>query len=308
MYLGLVFVILEVGVRMSSLVFENITDRVKLKSAMVLSRDQTDVVFIGSSRFKDGVAPSIVSSGIEGNPKVFNGATTGTNLKRMKYFFDRIIEKEGVKVVIIEMSMPNIQEGALGFDEVVDTFSVESFLYNQVAVSKIVEWRKSFRLQNLKNSVAILGANKFEGSEWFRRGGFSTFFSDEKSNWELKGIAWEIPIRAYEFEGIAELREEVEVFKQISLSAKEKGVEVLLVVPPLVNNRLLTERTDDILAKYSLLAKECGVDLVDYSALSLGESLFRDQDSHLNEEGRAYFSQALANMLNEKVNWSNVIQ
>ena len=303
----------ELFVTLTSGVFSNLTDRIKLKAAMFNHRKQTEILFIGTSRFKDGVVPSQVLSVINQKSNLtwsgFNGATTGTNLKRLNYFFETTVEKQGLKVAVIEVSMPQFVAGGLGFNEVDTASDVESTLQRLLAEnSSAIKSRKSFRIQNLANIVAILGADKFEGSEWFRAGGAKDFFSDD-INHGFKSDDWHYDIMAPN-DSIILLDNDtfITTYQNIAATAIKFNIKLIFVIPPLAIVGQKKECTAAISNMYQALSNKTQISILDYSHGTHPDSLFYDRDSHLNKQGRMQFSAALGSDIAKLLKNKDVIQ
>lgn len=298
-------------------------------------RPQTEILFLGSSRFSDGVSAKVFREQLEHSGetlKAFNGGITGATMERLKYFFDTAIEKEGIKYIIIEISRPQLKRIPLDVqtdDE--DGDKVETELANFFEKhSKLVRWRKSLCIDNLKNAPIILFSNHLEGSELFRRGGFSDLIEDEKAivdaavlkTWQpyviepntLNIHIDEIALNAHEESknaGVVDYDFMVPIFKEVVKKSKQKNVEIILVVPPLVNKSLEKEHNKEFLDLYQALANETGFSIYDFTAIKIPETYFRDKDSHLNKTGRDLFSTKLAELMIQelhKEDIDNVVQ
>lgn len=309
----LTFLLIEIGLNAGAIIFSNLTDKVKLKSAMFNFRDDTEVLFLGSSRFKDGISPKIVMSTLNNSQKTkwtgFNGATTGTNIKRFEYFFNRIIEKKGLKLIVVEISIPQLTPGELRFDSQDPPTDIEGQLQHVFSNHlKIIDWRKSFRLENLKNAPAILAANYMEGSELYRSNVLKDFLSDDHFNFssDLKR-QWK-PVTISPIANINLTDTLVSAIHLMSESAKKHDVDLLYVVPPLVNDKQQKESSNEIINLYQEIANSTGRVILDYSRLPLPEYYFRDKDSHLNKEGRYYFSTTLSSEIISALTKSEVSQ
>lgn len=313
-YFGFLFIILiaiELLFNFSSVIFSNTTDRVKLKSAMFEFRGETEVLFLGSSRFKDGISPKLYSQHLletSGNDwRGFNGAITGANIERLEYFFNKAVEKKGVKHIVIEVSMPQLSRKTADVEAEEVEEDLDSKLSDFFAEkSKLVRWRKSLRFDNLKNAPAILFADYMEGSELYRKDSFSEIFDNDDEitvdanilkTWEPSVIypnSETISIKKYNFVLTA--------FQKMVNKAKAKHVNIVLVVPPIVNGKKIKESKKETLDLYQSVANLTQHKIFDFAKLNISESYFRDKDSHLNKEGRDLFSIKIADlMVNENL-------
>lgn len=294
-------------------------------------RSQTEILFLGSSRFSDGISAKVFREQLEYSGetlKAFNGGITGATMERLEYFFNTAIEKEGLQHIIIEISRPQLKRIPVDVEaDDEDTDKVETELANFLEKhSKLVRWRKSLRLDNLKNAPIILFSNYLEGSELFRRGGFLDLIEDEKitidadvlKTWQpfiikpnaLNVHVDEIALNAYEElenAGVIDYDFIAPIFKEVANKAKQKNVEIILVVPPLVNKSLEKEHNKEFLDLYQALANETGFSIYDFTAVKIPESYFRDKDSHLNKDGRDLFSTKLAELMIQELHEEQIV-
>ena len=302
----IVFLLFEILFNCFSNIFSNTTDRIRLKSAMFEFRDKTEVLFLGSSRFKDGVSPKLFSKhldSIDSKPlRAFNGAITGANIERLEFFFNKAANKIGTKHIVIEVSRPQLQRKeedikATDIEEKDIDYQMATFFEEK---SKLIQWRKSLRFDNLKNIPAILFADHMEGSELYKKGALgdltkstkSTFNAVAKEEWRHSLIKPSV------INSISQSDQVIyDTFKRIVNTAKEKGIEITFVIPPLVNGSKKNETTPEMYARFQNLSNVTGLTIYDFSSANINESYFRDKDSHLNKEGRYIFSQLLAELL-----------
>lgn len=317
----LVLLLLELLFNFFAVIFSNTTNTIRLKSAMFSHRAQTEILFLGSSRFSDGVSAKIFREQLEHSGetlKAFNGGITGATMERLEYFFDNAIEKDGIQHIVIEISRPQLKRIPLDVEadnEDIDKVETELTTFFEKH-SKLVRWRKSLCLDNLKNAPIILFSNHLEGSELFRRGGFSDLMGDEKTTvdaailktWQplviepntLNVHVDEIALNAHEERinaGVVDYAFMVSIFKEIVEKAARKNIKITLVVPPLVNKSLKKEHNKEFSELYQALANETGFAIYDFTTIKIPETYFRDKDSHLNKVGRGLFSAKLAELM-----------
>jgi hypothetical protein len=304
-YLVATLIVFEVFLIYSSFIFSNLTDRIRLKSAMFEYRDSTEILFIGSSRFKDGISPKIVSEVFNKNGNVrwsaFNGATTGTNMNRLEYFFNNSVVKPGLVTIIIEISLPQLSEGILGFNSEAEPRDFEEKLQQTLSSNlRLSEYRKSFRLEHLMYAPAIVGASYFEGSELFRKNIIPDLLSEDKFNLSEERLnKWQPVLIHPTKEEVTKGDRILDAFSRMSDLAFKKNVNLLFVIPPIVNQRNKKENTKEVLDLYQKIATVSKRPIYNYGNLPIPESNFRDKDSHLNKEGRVVFSTALARVIKE---------
>ena len=295
---------------------------------MFSSRVQTEILFLGSSRFSDGVSAKVFRERLEHSGetlKAFNGGISGATMEHLEYFFDAAIEKEGIRHIIIEISRPQLKRIPADV-KADDTDKIEAELGSFFEKhSKLVRWRKSLRLDNLKNAPIILFSNHLEGSELFRRGGFSDLIEDEKTTVDAAVLkTWQpnvivpntldvhvdkIALNAHEERdnmGVVDYDFIAPIFKKVVKKARQKNVKIILVVPPLVNKSLEKEHNQEFSDLYQALANETGFSIYDFTAIKIPEIYFHDKDSHLNKNGRDLFSAKLAELMIQELHKERV--
>lgn len=312
--LVIVFLLFELLFNCFSNIFSNTTDRIRLKSAMFDFRDKTEVLFLGSSRFKDGISPKLFSKHLDSikgiKLRAFNGAITGANIERLEFFFNKATNKKGTEHIFIEISRPQLQrkEEDIKANEIEEKdidYQMASFFEEK---SKLIQWRKSLRFDNLKNIPAILFANHMEGSELYKKGALrdltksvkSTLNTNTKQEWNYSVIT------PSSTKNIAVSDQVIyNTFKRIAKTAKETGIKITFIIPPLANISRVNETTTEMYARFQNLASVTGLKIYDFSSANINESYFRDKDSHLNKEGCYIFSQLLAELLANTTNSAN---
>ncbi len=296
----LFFAGLEIFVRSNENIFSNLTDRTRIKGAMFNHRDATNVLMIGSSRFRDGVSPNIIinkfnaKNGTQING--FNAAISGTNLSRFEYMFNETINKEGINALIVEVSNPLLVEGPLGFGETTCDSTIEGNLQCTATKNvKLADWRKSFQLQNIVYAGIILMADKFEGSEIFRKNLVRDYFSSDSVNLDAATCAqWNRSVISPQASKILNKPTSsfAQFYKTLQDSANSKNIDVVFVVPPLAKKRRDRECGNYDLNRYQQVANATNNKIYNYACLELDDEIFANE-SHLNKKGRLLFSNFL---------------
>jgi len=98
-----------------------------------------------------------------------------------------------------------------------------------------------------------------------------------------------ISIKKYEFV--------LKAFKNMMHKANAKHINVVLVIPPIVNARKLEESQKETLDLYQSVANLTQNNIFNFAELDIPETYFRDQDSHLNKDGRDLFSIKIADIM-----------
>lgn len=310
-FLGIliVFLVFELLFNCFSNIFSNTTDRIRLKSAMFDYRDKTEILFLGSSRFKDGISPNLFCVHLDSISKIemrgFNGAITGANIERLEFFFNKAVEKTGVEHIVIEISRPQLKrkkEDIKSTEEETEDLDskISTVLENN---SKLILWRKSLRFDNLKNIPAILFANHMEGSELYKKDAFSDYTKSIKSKLtpETKETWKYETITPSEVTTVSDSDKIIyDTFNRIVKKAKEYHVNISFIIPPLVNESKMKETSLDAKKRFQNLSNITKTVIYNFSTANIDESFFRDKDSHLNKEGRYIFSSMLAELFNNE--------
>ena len=296
--LALLALSLEAVMRLDPGLFADLTHRVRLKAAMVEARRTTDLLFAGTSRFKDGVSPDAVMAAwplqADAPKAAFNAAITGANLNRLSYLMHRVRGVPGLRWVVLELSSAQLVPGALGFgDAADDTPGFEARLQRSASeYSVAIRYRRALRPQMLLRGLAVLGADRFEGSEWFRHG------------WLIEAVSAPPPISKT---AIAAFRPalvlpssqplataESTPFPRVAQALLSTGLKVILVSPPLTGAAQRRECSGAGRAALLAAAAASGAPLLDYACSPLPKQFFRDWESHLNRAVRLLFSAALS--------------
>jgi hypothetical protein len=306
--LAAVLLLLEVVVRRHQAVFESLTDRLKLKGAMFNHRRPTEILFLGSSRFADGISVKqalMAFNRAHGTHwRGFNAAITSANLARMEYLWGATVGKKGLALLVVELSPPTLGAGPLDFDAPeVDSSpkDLESRLHLWFAEhSALVRERKAFKIQMLVNLLAIFAADFVEGPEWARRGFLIDLLGGEPTPVLTPGDpTWQAALRAPRRpDPAAQADEAVAVFGRLASSARGRDVKVCFVVPPL-HPAGAAERNPVTIDRFQRIADATGAMVLDFSACPVASRFFVDPNSHLNKEGRVRFSASLGATLHD---------
>ncbi|MCB9426617.1 MAG: hypothetical protein H6584_06270 [Flavobacteriales bacterium] len=302
--LGVVIVLLEVLLNLFPIVFSNLTERVRIKSAMFQNRNSTQILFLGSSRFNDAIAPKKIVQFLENNNDIklraFNGAFAWNNIQNLDFFFNKAIGKPGLDVVVIEVSpfhlfFENKEElEQEGIDAV--EYKLQNYLAEHL---KLARWRRSFRVENLIKTPFIVFSDYLDGTEIYRTNliqdvldnkGYQ-FTDSIRKLWQPGLIVPNQPMSGYGEDSVMHILQNI-----VKLSEKH-NVDLLFVIPPTVNERNEKENSKETLDFYQNVANNTGHTILNYGTLNISENLFSDKDSHLNKEGRSYFSSSLAEVI-----------
>ncbi len=304
--IGLIFILIEIIFSCFSDIFSSTTDRIKLKSAMFDYRKETEILCLGSSRLKAAFSPKIFTKQIKDQTGVewsgFNGAITGANIERLEYFFNKAISKKGLKYIILEISKPQLSRKKTDIEAEKKAEDWDSKIASQVEkFSNLIAYRKSIRIDNLKNVPAIIFSDYLQGSELYKKGAISDLYVNGETEINEATIKlWE-PTVYLPSPNTTELITESDIlfytFKKIVAKAKQNNVKLFFTIPPLVNNAKVKETTPKTHQRYQKLANITGHKIYNFSTKNIPELYFRDKDSHFNKKGKYLFSIMLAKLM-----------
>jgi len=308
---------LELAMRWNGESFHALTDPLLIKAAILEKSPETSVLFLGTSRFVDGIEQETFAreiSKISGKSiRVLNGATTGSQGDRSAYFAELATKHPGLTHVILEASPPALMGGELGFEKTSESepaeeaesdarksrFAdrLESTLQDWFrSKSALVRHRKSLRPKPLLKLPVILLSDVVDPNIWSRKGVLTSLISSSQ-------VAPESPlpgdVRPAKVTGGNQSEDAIVQKSQFKMLIRlceifEKSkLKVIWVAPPVRRSERSANHNPDYTAMYSIAAERFGIEFLDYAATNLDESLFRDP-SHLNAKGRPIFSRILA--------------
>lgn len=249
--------------------------RVATKEALLGKQGAVQVLFLGTSRFWDAIAPRRFAAAFPGS-RAFSLATSGAKLETLEEAAARCAGRPGLRVAFIELSRPQL-------DPASPPPPAPSGPEGLAArASKLIEHRAALRGESLLRLPALLlFPRRMDGSEVsfadhlaaLRGGG------DERAP---EGSPSPAPVEASR----SPPNDAARRMEAVGDRFRAAGVEAIFVLPPI----LPCEPPEDVAALAAFLASRFPV--WDYRS-ALPPSAFRDC-SHLNRDGRASFSDALA--------------
>ena len=249
--------------------------RVATKEALLGKQADVQVLFLGTSRFWDGIAPRRFAAAFPGT-HAFSLATSGAKLETLEEAAARCARRPGLRVAFIELSRPQL-------DPAPPPPPAPSGLEGLAArASKLIEHRAALRGESLLRLPALLlFPGRMDGSEVSFADHLSALRGDDEGGApDLDPRPAPVEASRSPTNGTARRMEAVgERFRAA-------GVEAIFVLPPI----LPCEPPEDLAAVAADLASRFPV--WDYRS-AFPASAFRDC-SHLSREGRASFSDALA--------------
>jgi hypothetical protein len=317
----LIVTALDIFVDVNGSYFYALSDKLLLKTAILERAPDTKVLFLGSSRFVDGIEQKKFTDELEVvtglKYKSLNGATTGSQGERTAYFANIAVTNKNLTHVILEASSPAQKDGELGFAEGPATaqpfeedsderFAIkfenrlQSWLTGNVA---LVRYRKALRLKTILQLPVLYLAGSIDPNIWSRKGVVRNLFTSADA-----GITEEI-ISKFKPEIIRSDNNTIDP-KPISSSEQydnlvrlsdifaESGIEVIWVAPPVSAKKMSSNYGPKKTRMYQAVACRYDTVFYDYAGLGADQNLLRDT-THLNSKGRRVFSIALARQLAE---------
>jgi len=293
----------ELWVRSHEALFRAATHRALAKAALLDRQGPIDVLFVGTSRTQDGVSPRIFSQrlaaiGVASPVRAFNLAFTSSSLETLEYLAGRFAAREGLKLVVLELSAPQLKNETPPWEEPSRPPGTwEDGLFERLEKhSRLVAHRKALLGENLiRLPGLILFPRKLDGSE--------VMLTDQLR----KAVDWDSgsrrPDDAESWRPMVLLPDRttggaiespwVPRMARIARSFAVRGAKVVFVVPPLAPDDGSEERAPMMKKMFAELATASENEVWDFSEPTHPDDFFRGP-THLNDKGRSAFSRALA--------------
>jgi len=314
--LAIILFIIEISFRLNEASIISLQDKALIKLQMFKLREKTDFLLLGSSRSQDSFLPDVMTNKLSQidprwiNFKAFNGGLSGASLQRLSYIAEQALEKNGLKVLALEVSDPQLRniDWSPSFFASDKKINVEGWLQNNVSNTFfIVRYRKAFRVNILLRLTNLMLANQSNGVALFGRGILKRPFlkdriemlEEDKENWAISIIRPQNSVN----ERLTLIKGEenyLPVYEKIASKARSRGVKILLFVPPVTGKELERECDQQHLNTYQAIANITQSPLVLHSCKPLRMDFFyRRDEGHLNKVGRTIWSEKLAESLIE---------
>jgi hypothetical protein len=267
-----------------------VSNRVEFKAALFDGQPETQLLFIGTSRFNDGISPKIVSEVLNGRGRAwrgFNASTPSSSLEALTHVVKRSRQHPGLMLTVIEVSDRQIARD-VGFtisDEGErPEAGIEGTLQHAVAThSAVMRHRRAFVLENVPRWAGLLFAPVFDGSEWFRT---NSLFEALRPKTEIPTEPWQpAPLVS----GTAGAPSDI---VGIYAGIAEQAQNVVFVSPPVAPGH--HGCSNEMRALFAAVADRTHKPMWDFACANVPESFFHDGREHLSDVGRVYFSTALA--------------
>ena len=248
------------------------SDRTLFKLELLRRHAPTRRVLIGTSRF---------NGGREGAPlQAFNLSVPSSSLALQRWQFDRALKRQGLLMVVLEVSPPLLQGSA-----------------KPPAVSDeplaLLRNRRGLALENLPRLAALPFAARFHGAEFFRTRWFREWWTERQGVGPavFEGEPTRVPGAQRFIDG-----EQVRALAAMAEKGRAHGMRTVFVAPPVDADR----RAEQCGGEFELFLKQLslrgGEPVLDYSCLELPADFFIS-NAHLSAKGRAWFTASMKEQL-----------
>ena len=250
--------------------------RTAAKTALLEKQGPVDVLFFGTSRFWDAIAPRSFAAAFPGT-RAFNLAVSAAKLETLEEAGARFAGRRGLRIAFIEVSRPQLDPAP---PPEPPASGLEAFAARH---SKLIAHRAALRGESLlRLPELLLYPRRMDGSE--------VTFADQLAS--VLGTARTAPVRldvlpAPMQPSSAPPGALAARMDAVGEELRDAGAQVVFVLPPI----LPCEEPEDVTPVAASLSAHFPV--WDYRAPPLPASAWRDC-SHLNHLGRALFTDALA--------------
>jgi hypothetical protein len=292
--------------------FEGAAHKGLAKAAMIARRPRVNYIFLGTSRTQDGVSPVLISRAFHetypatavGEAQGFNAAYPGASLDELAEIAPRYLGRHDLQAVIFELSEPQARNEGKIPEELIrrgtsseTVTTLEDRLARKLEAIDLIRYRTAFRdggrlLTLLFFSSSISGwevrGNDLAGAWLGKKEKSATDFNLSRWNPEvLRGGA--DPQSLNQADEAAASR-----FTKLAKLFAGRGIKVVFAVPPLTREAWSqAPERDAMRPMFYEIARRTGAEVWNFAYLNLPGSFFRNE-SHLDQEGRAQYSQALA--------------
>jgi hypothetical protein len=309
-FLGGVLVLLaalEGFERSHSALFAATTHRGLTKVAMFDRHPRVNVLFLGSSRTQDGVSPDLASRALHeiapalGDVSGFNAAFTGSSLGALVSLVPRFDGRSDLRVAVIELSEPQIFNEAAPWDEPTRVLvTLEDRLADAIQHVAIVRYRKALIGANLGRLPSLLAAPSMSGWETKGTEQFASWMGRREARATGFDLTrWRPEVFPATTGAVRVNDDERAVANQLAALAahfRTRGVTPIFAVPPLSASEREAPERNALRSLFAEVARRGQCEVWNFATVDVPDAFFRDV-SHLNREGRAQYSEALAHEL-----------
>jgi hypothetical protein len=320
--LAVVFLVVEGVFRAGDSVFRAASHRVLSKAELLDRHGSVELLFVGSSRSNDAIAPAVVSHSFnQQHPSIllhgFDLTVRLSSKAIQAYLVDRFAERAALRVVFLEVSAPQLAELPLDLPLALSTplfksVPMEVWLTGQLSRAvRMYELRRAFIPENLLGALSLVTLSPaFDGSEVL-----GTEFVEAVRGRPSAGVPskteWTPTVVAVPAVNIAAPGEHVlppqvitalAHYKALHTRLSDVGVRVVFWIPPLRADPLAPERSADYQMLLAEIARTTRAPIWDFAAEPTPSSWMRDA-GHMNLTGKHAFSWSFGQHLAKHVDW-----
>jgi hypothetical protein len=253
------------------------TNRLATKAALLEKQGRVEVLFFGTSRLWDAVAPRIFVASFPGT-RGFSLATTSAKLDTLEWMAARFAHRPGLRLAVVEVSGPQLDAAP---DPQPPPAGIEALAARSL---KLIAHRAALRGESLERlPVLLLFPRKMDGSEIRVADQLEALLERPAPNPRAIDARPAAVAPSITGPGSRALR-----MLAVGRRMRDAGAQVVFVLPPILPSG---SPEDEVTPVAACLAREFPV--WDYRRVTLPKEAWRDS-THLNAAGRALFTRALA--------------
>lgn len=312
-FIGLLISIsaLEVLVQNNEPLFKGASHKMMAKAAVFNKKKSVDLVFFGTSITQDGVSPPLVSRRLKeivssNEINIYNAASTGSSIEDLIVVEPMYSHKLSLHAVIIELSDPLLNNKPtipLTYLKS-ENKNIEKTLAESLNNLDFIKYRKAFYSDNIGRLLSLLlFSSLYSGHETRLIDQFNVWFNiTEPSPLNYDETIWTPEIISTNNPVVTLNQKNEELANKMTSFVKlytEKGIKVIFIVPPVSASP--STKQDQYIPLYEELARRTKCNIWNFNKHSIPDYFFKDP-THLNrKKGRAHWSYALADQINNQI-------
>ncbi len=323
--LFLFFIGLEVFVRANHNSFYALSDKLLLKIEMLKRRPNDQLVITGSSRTLDGIDAKTLEKTFKDDYqldiKTFNNGSTGQNINRVLYILEQLLQMDDANTLLIESSQIGLPEGDLGIDlsgipgrekksgkstslENETPKKIEPQLAQFVSDNfYFVKTRKALKPKVFLRLIILWMSDVTQNDIWFRSGTLRQIFSGFYKKYDKEKF---FPYSPVVIKPLGLQQNSVSKWgdtpiEKIAQLLQDSGKKVIFYNPPVSEEKSIDDCNPDRHELFQKISNRTQFVFIDYSCKGYPKKWLRDP-THLNPNGRIFFSQKLAHDLVQLLN------
>lgn len=249
---------------------EAIGNRLAFKRRLLERRSRAATVIIGTSRFNDG---------LDVGPGSFNASVPSSSLGYLRSAAEVALRRDDLMRLVVELSPSQVS----ALNEEIDALPEAPW-----GALALVRRRRALRVEQWSRAVALARPDAWDGTEFFR------------SRWLTESLARDVEAEPFEGpevvcpEGLAAGSEVAQVYRGLAELARARGVELVVVVPP-VDGALRATECESMRRLAREVADVSRAEVFLFACVSVPDELFND-GLHLTARGRARFTASVSRL------------